>query len=431
MDMYALGLIAVFVGVLVITLTEKADKTIISLLGAIITLTLLSMRLNVPLIDGLKYVISHYIDFPTLIIMFSVLIIGEVIGEAGVFQWLSIKLVKITKGDPKKILLLLVILTIVLSAFLTIIAAAVIMSRLTVTISKALDVDSRPFLITEAVSISIGGLTSLIASPASILISQEENLTFAFFVVTTMPFAIVVAIIVSLLLLKLVNISEEVSLDRKQVLMEFDEWSVVPSKSLFYLAIVIIIGMTIGFFIYPAFIVAFTGATLFLLIRQLPFDRVAEKIEWSDILFFIGIFTVVGGVEETGVLEEIGHSLAEISAGNVIFPLLLILWISGVASGFLDEVTIALTFLPIVRELLVAGGFQVYRDVFITALILSTNLGGCLTPIGTPANLIILSTAKKEGKIVSFKEFMRLGLVIVIVNLIIASVYLLTLVFLT
>jgi len=423
MDIYAMGLIAVFVGVLVVTLTEKADKTVISLLGAIATLTLLSMRLNVPLIDGLKYVISHYVDFPTLIIMFSVLIIGEVIGEAGVFQWLSIKLVKVTKGDPKKIMLLLVILTIVLSAFLTIVAAAVIMSRLTVTISKALDVDSRPFLITEAVSISIGGLTSLIASPASILISQEENLTFVFFVITTMPFAVVMAVIVSLILLKIVKIPNEVPADRKQVLMEFDEWSVVPSRALFYLTIVIIIGMTIGFFIYPAFIVAFTGATLFLLIRQLPFNKVAEKIEWSDILFFIGIFTIVGGVEETGVLEEIGHLLAEISAGNVIIPLLLILWVSGIASGFLDEVTIALTFLPIIRELVATGGFQLYKIAFITALILSTNLGGCLTPIGTPANLIILSTAKKEGKIVSFSEFIRLGAIIVLINLVAASLY--------
>ena len=423
MDIYAMGLIAVFVGVLVVTLTEKADKTVISLLGAIATLTLLSMRLNVPLIDGLKYVISHYVDFPTLIIMFSVLIIGEVIGEAGVFQWLSIKLVKVTKGDIKKIMLLLVILTIVLSAFLTIVAAAVIMSRLTVTISKALDVDSRPFLITEAVSISIGGLTSLIASPASILISQEENLTFVFFVITTMPFAVVMAVIVSLILLKIVKIPNEVPADRKQVLMEFDEWSVVPSRALFYLTIVIIIGMTIGFFIYPAFIVAFTGATLFLLIRQLPFDKVAEKIEWSDILFFIGIFTIVGGVEETGVLEEIGHLLAEISAGNVIIPLLLIQWVSGIASGFLDEVTIALTFLPIIRELVATGGFQLYKIAFITALILSTNLGGCLTPIGTPANLIILSTAKKEGKIVSFSEFIRLGAIIVLINLVAASLY--------
>ncbi len=430
MDIYAMGLIAVFVGVLVVTLTEKADKTVISLLGAIATLTLLSMRLNVPLIDGLKYVISHYVDFPTLIIMFSVLIIGEVIGEAGVFQWLSIKLVKVTKGDTKKIMLLLVILTIVLSAFLTIIAAAVIMSRLTVTISKALDVDSRPFLITEAVSISIGGLTSLIASPASILISQEENLTFVFFVITTMPFAVVMAAIASLILLKIVKIPNEVSAERKQVLMEFDEWSVVPSHALFYLTIVIIIGMTIGFFIYPAFIVASTGATLFLLIRQLPFDKVAEKIEWSDILFFIGIFTIVGGVEETGVLEEIGQLLAEISAGNVIIPLLLILWVSGLASGFLDEVTIALTFLPIIRELVATGGFQLYKTAFITALILSTNLGGCLTPIGTPANLIILSTAKKEGKIVSFSEFIKLGAIIVLINLVAASLYIATLVLL-
>ena len=161
--------------------------------------------------------------------------------------------------------------------------------------------------------------------------------------------------------------------------------------------------------------------------RNIPFHRISKEVEWEDIFFFIGIFIIIGGVEHTGILHEIGLGLSAISGGNPLIPLMIIVWFTGVTSGFLDEVTIALTFLPIITTLVEASGFEIYATIFMIALILSTNLGGCLTPIGTPANLLILSKARKEGTKITFTEFLRLGTIAVTINLIVESLYIIAL----
>ncbi|MGQ4832354.1 MAG: SLC13 family permease [Candidatus Asgardarchaeia archaeon] len=423
MDAYSILIIAVFIGTLIAILSEKIDKTAVSLLSALIVLYILSQSTKISIEDAFKLAIEEFIDFPTLVIMFSILIVGTLIGETGVFQWLAIKLVKLTRGDSNKLLMVLVILTVIMSSFLTIIAAAIIMSKLTISIARALDINPKPYMIAEATSISIGGLTSLIASPASILISQEVGLTFLFFTINTLPLAILLAVVAAFTLLRILQIPKKIPEIRRAVILEFDEWSVVPSKRMFYVTIFILIGMTVGFLIFPAFIVSFAAALLFLILTRKHFDAVAHEIEWSDILFFIGMFTIIGGIEYTGILEAIGHELASLSGGNALIPLVLILWISGISSGFLDEVTIALTFLPIIREVVAVGGFDNYFIIFVLALILSTNLGGCMTPIGTPANLLIISTAKSEGEVISFTTFLRIGAIIVFMNLMIATLY--------
>jgi len=419
----SIALIAIFLGTLLFILTEKADKSIVALAGGLLTFVILSYHFNFNFNVVFRKVIDEFIDFPTLIIMFGVLVVGVVVNESGLFQWVAIKIVKLTRGSPQKLLFLLILLTILLSSLLTILAAVIILGRLTISITKALDIDPKPYLLSEAVAVSIGGLTSLIASPASILIAQKVDLDYMFFIIHTLPFAIILAIIVSFVLTKTVELPEKITELRRMVIMEFDEWSVVPNKFLFYASLIILIGMVVGFFLFPAYIVAFTGAILFLIIHGTSFEKIAKEIEWSDILFFIGIFIIVGGVEYTGILEAIGHILAEVSGGNPMVPLLIIIWFTGIASGFLDEVTIALTFLPIINELVYTAGFLEHYHIFIIALILSTNLGGCMTPIGTPANLMILSIAEKEGKSISFKTFLKYGSLVVFINLIIASAY--------
>ena len=429
MAIYSIVIIAVFIATLLVILTEKVDKITVSFISALIILYILSVTHEMSIEETFKMAIEEFIDFPTLVIMFSVLIVGTVTGETGVFQWLAIKLVKLTRGDSVKLMMVLVVLTVFMSSVLTIIATAVIMSKLTVSITRALDINPKPFMLAEAASVSIGGLTSLVASPASILISQEIGLGFSFFVINTLPLALILVMIISFILLKALHIPTKIPEIRRAVILEFDEWSVVPSKFHFYTTIIILLGMTVGFFIFPTFIVAFATAIFLLVITRKHFDDVAHELEWSDILFFFAIFIIIGGIETTGILERIGYELARISGGNVIFPLLLLLWISGISSGFLDEVTIALTFLPIIRELVVTAGFSEYFLVFIVALILSTNLGGCMTPIGTPANLLIISTAQKEGEEITFSDFLKVGVLVVSINLLIASVYITFLLF--
>ena len=429
MSIYSIIIIAVFIATLIVILTEKVDKITVSFISALIILYVLSISHKMSIEETFKLAIEEFIDFPTLVIMFSVLIVGTVTGETGVFQWLAIKLVKLTKGNSVKLMIVLVVLTVLMSSVLTIIATAVIMSKLTISITRALDINPKPYMLAEATSISIGGLTSLVASPASILISQEIGLDFSFFVINTLPLALILVVIISFILLKVLHIPTKIPEIRRAVILEFDEWSVVPSKFHFYMTIVILLGMTAGFFVFPTFIVAFAAAVFLLVITRKNFDDIAHELEWSDILFFFAIFIIIGGIETTGILERIGYELARVSGGNVIFPLLLLLWISGISSGFIDEVTIALTFLPIIRELVITAGFSEYFLVFIVSLILSTNLGGCMTPIGTPANLLIISTAQKEGEEIKFSDFLKIGLLIVTINLLIASVYITLLLF--
>jgi len=427
MALWDIVIIAIFLTILGILITEKLDKTVVTLIGAVITAVILNFVEHMPFEE-----IVLFIDFPTIMIIFGVLVAGNVMNDSGLFQWLAIKLVKLTKGDITKIFILLTMLTVILSSVLTILVAAIVVFQITNAITKALNIDPKPFLTAEAVMISIGGTTSLIASPASIIIAEFAHLSFVFFTIYTMPIGILLGLIHVGIFIhifhKRMTLDKEVTQIIKDVLLEFDEWSVVPDKKLFYASLVCLIGMIVGFVVFPEpHLVAFTSGLIFLLIGNIPFHRISKEVEWEDIFFFIGIFIIIGGVEHTGILHEIGLGLSAISGGNPLIPLMIIVWFTGVTSGFLDEVTIALTFLPIITTLIEASGFEIYATIFMIALILSTNLGGCLTPIGTPANLLILSKARKEGTKITFTEFLRLGTIIVTINLIIESLYIVAL----
>lgn len=425
MELWAIAIILIFIGTVIIMISEKLDKTAVTIMGAILTFIILNFV-------GVSFdEVVGFVDFPTIMTMFGVLVAGAVVNEAGLFQWIAIKLVKLTRGEPEKLFILLTMLTVALSSILTILAAAIIIFRLTISITRALNIDPKPFLFAESIIVGIGGTTSLIAAPSSILISQFANLNFVFFIVYTLPIGITAGIVVTFILSKMLKIPTNVSDIRKMVLMEFDEWSVVPDRNLFYISAIVLAAMIIAFIVIPApYLVAFTSGIIFLLIRKISFNEIAKEIEWGDLFFFIGIFVIVGGVEHTGVLYEIGRALGTMSGGNALIPLLFIVWFTGITSGFLDGVTIALTFIPIIRELVVAGGFNQYFYVFVIALILSTNFGGCLTPIGTPANLMLLSMGKKEGTEISFMEFLKLGAIALIVNMIFESIYVTILFFL-
>jgi len=417
MELWAIAIIIIFLATLVIMITEKLDRTATTISGAILVFVILSF-------EGITFEeILSFVDFPTIMTMFGVLVAGMVVNDAGLFQWIAIKLVKLTKGEPTFLFMLLTMLTVLLSSILTILAASIIIFRLTISITRALDIDPKPFIISEAVVVGIGGATSLVAAPSSILIAQFANLNFAFFIIHTLPIAILLGIINTFLLKKQVDLPTEISDIRKAVLMEFDEWSVVPDKNLFYLSAIVLTAMVVSFLFFPAYLVAFVGGIIFILIKRQPFNEIVREMEWGDLFFFIGIFIIVGGVEHTGVLQAIGRAMGSMSPGNPLVPLLIIVWFTGITSGFLDGVTIALTFIPIIDELVASGGFTQYFTVFVIALILSTNFGGCFTPIGTPANLILISLGKSEGIDISFAEFLKYGLITVTVNLIVESLY--------
>ena len=418
MELWIALMFGIFIVTLVLALSEKFDKAEITILGAIATYINLAVFTGATLEDVLSF-----IEWPTIIIMFSVLVTGLLINEAGLFQWIAIKLVKLTEGDFKKIFFSLIMLTILLSSVVTILVAAIIIGRLTISITDALDVDPYPYLISEAVAVGIGGATSMVASPNAILISDFAKLDFVFFMVYTFPFSVIVGLITSLLLIKIIGNLGEVSELRKTVLMEFEEWSVVPDIKMFYLSAIMLSAMIIGFIIFPAYLVALFIAIIYLLIRKKPLNEIAEDLEWGDLFFFIGIFIIVGGVEHTEILQEIGNALGTISAGNPLIPIVLIMWITGLSSGFLDGVTIVLTFMPIIDQLVKSGGFSNLFPLFMIVLVLSTNFGGSMTPIGTPASLLIVSLASSKGVHISFKNFIKLGAIIVFLNLALATVY--------
>lgn len=426
MELWAIAIFLIFGVVMVITITEKLDKTTITIFGAVLTYIILSFTGTT-----LEDVIS-FIDFPTIMTMFGVLVAGTIVNDAGLFQWAAIRLVKLTKGEPIKLFVLLTLLVIFLSSVLTIFVAAIVVSQIIISITRALDIDPKPFFLASAVAVSIGGVTSLIASPASILVAEFAEVGLVFFVIYTMPIGIITGILLVFVFQKIMKISTNVSEVRRSVIMEFDEWSVVPDKNLFYASAILIFGMILAFIFFPApHLVAFVSGILFLLVSRSKFINVAKELEWDDIIFFIGIFVIVGGIEHTGILAEIGDILGSLSHGDPLLPLMIIVWIVGLASGLLDAIVLVLLFIPIIHELIVVGGFGNYFYVFIIALILSSNIGGCLTPIGTPANLIVLSRGQKEGAKITGEEFLKYGIIAVILGLIVESIYIVILYFLT
>ncbi|KPK22295.1 MAG: hypothetical protein AMJ76_00050 [Dehalococcoidia bacterium SM23_28_1] len=370
------------------------------------------------------------IDFNVIFLLVGMMIIANILGKTGAFQWLAIRSAKLAKGNPVQILLLMAVITAAASAFLDNVTTVVLMAPLAIFVASILEVNPVPFLLTIIMASNIGGTATLIGDPPNIIIGSGADLDFLDFLVHLGPIIILILVVFLAMVFLLFRHQLQTRPELQHRIMELDESEVLTDRSLLHKALAILALVGIGFLLhgpldYEPATVALAGATALILIgRQHPREALLE-VEWSTIFFFVGLFMVVGGAEEVGLLEDIGERMADASGGSLTAAAMLTLWPTGILSSIVNQIPYAAAMIPVVREM--NAGLPVGASAsnpLWWALALGAGLGANFTPVAAAANVYVIGVADRAGYKVTFLQFLRYSLLVTLVSLVIATIYL-------
>jgi len=418
MIIYVLLLILVYV----LIITEVVHKSIAALIGAAISVIVGSF---LGLFDVTE--VGEFIDLRTLGIIIGVMILVEVSRRSGLFQFIALKAIRMSGYKPRRLFVIFCLLTAFLSGIIGNITAMLIIGTLTVLTLVPLGVNPVPFLIAEVIISNVGSLMTLIGGIPPILVSSAAGLSFFEFTVFSMPFCITLVLItINILLLtfkKRIPAKFEYDI---AIFEEMDPWVVVTDKKLFWRSLMILSLTIILFTTYDKLrltleFVAMLGGVLLLLLSGVDPEGVFRNLEWGTIFFFIGFFVLIGSIERSGLLEEIAKGLSHIAGSNILIAMLMLMWIGGLLSAIIDNIPITLTLIPVVKDLSVLTGLNITPLWW--ALLYGVVLGGNFTPLASPCGIIMLGIAKKEGYEISFKEFVKIGAPLAILQIFISFIY--------
>ena len=411
--------IVIFLLVMVAIVSEKVHRAAASLAGAVILLVT-----HVLTVDS---AIEH-VDVNTIGVLVGMMLFVAVVKNSGLFEYIAIKSAKLTHGKPWAIMAVFTIITAALSAFLDNVTTVLLVGPMTLAITSILKVNPVPFLLTQILASNMGGTATLIGDPPNIMIGSEAGLGFADFILNTAP-AVVIIMAASLLCFYLMfGRKLKVSDDAMQAVMELDENRAIKDKSLLIKSVVMIGLVVIGFMFHSSLgmescTIALLAAVIMMIVGKQDVEDVIIGVEWSTILFFIGLFVVVGGMEETGVIDQLATLLIGMTGGNMVLTMLIILWVSAIVSSFLDNIPFVATLIPMILAIQAESGMDV------TPLWWALSLGACLggngTLIGASANVVLSGISNKNGYPITFMSYLKVGFPMMILSVAISMVYLL------
>ena len=378
----------------------------------------------------------EHIDFETLMLLTGMMILVSLIKESGFFTIVSVKIAEITKGSPVKILVLFSIVTALMSAFLDNVTTVLIIIPIIIELTRGMGLDPKNYVLSQVLISNIGGTATLIGDPPNVIIGSKVGLSFNQFILNLSPAVIPIFIIVlgyiwyiNRVEFKPINTSMSklvsIQLLLEKIRFEFANIKIDKSlmiKSLACLIFAILLFITQTMTGLAPGVVALGMAMVLLIISRANVEHVLEEVEWSTLLFFTGLFILVGVLEEHGVIEWIAHNVFMNVGDNPYVIVLMVLWVSGIVSGFLDNIPFTITMIPIIGLMLESN--PIPNNILWWALALGACLGGNITMIGASANIVSVGIAKKYGVEISFFDFMKKGLIITLISLIIASIYL-------
>lgn len=411
--------IGVFVVTYILIMSEKVNRTAVAMVGAF-----LMVVLNIEHQDqALKY-----IDFNTIGLLIGMMIIVNIMKKSGIFQYVAIKAAKFAKGDPWKIILYFCIITGVSSAFLDNVTTVLLIVPVTLVITDTLNLNPIPFLVPEILIANIGGTATLIGDPPNIMIGSATGLGFVDFITALGPVVVVIFITTMIAFKFGYRIHYRASEENKKKVTKMDEKRAIKDPILMRKSIVVLAFTILGFVLHQklgyesATIALFAGAVL-LLISNVDVEDIFIEIEWATIFFFISLFMLVGALEEVGVMTFLASKLLEVTQGNMVMTMLVILWVSAIASSVLDNIPFVATMIPLIKNYGQMSGLDVTPLWW--ALALGACLGGNGTLIGASANVIVSGLLAKHGQKLSFGYYLKIGFPLMIVSIIISTVYLL------
>ena len=423
----------VFLVAYIFIASEKFQKSVVALIGAAIVLLFGLVPVHGYLdIQNMEYIkgVFGYVDFEVIFLLVGMMIIVDISSRSGIYKWIAINLLKITKGHPMMVMFALALFTAVASAFLDNVTTVVLIMPITFVIAKEFEIDPVPFLITEVLASNIGGTATLIGDPPNIIIGSRAGLSFMDFVKELTPLVTVIFIISMALLIYMFRKELVGTPEKMKYIANLDNSKTIVDRKLMMRSIITLLIVILGFVTHDithisAFIFALGGAA-FLLLFENP-KEIYKEVEWLTIFFFIGLFILIGAFESNGGIKFLADKLIVLTNGSLDAAVMIILWASGVLSGIVDNIPYTATMAPLISELInPANPHAITGNTHALwwALSLGACLGGNLTIVGAAANVIVSETAAAEGYKISFMRFMKYGSIITFISLVLSSVYL-------
>lgn len=415
----ALLAVGIFVFTYGLIISEKIHRTIAAIFGG-----------GFVILFGIvqQHTALKHVDFNTLGLLIGMMIIVSITAETGIFKYIAIRSAKVVKGNPLAILITLSVITAIGSAFLDNVTTVLLMVPITFSITRQLNITPIPFLISEILMSNIGGTATMIGDPPNIMIgSAVRSLTFGQFIMNLAPIITIIGVVTILLLLIVYRKQLKVDEKTRQRILELDEKDEINNQTLMIKSLSVMSLTTIGFFFHQIIgvesaTIAIIGAFLLLLLSGEEYvEKSFEKVEWPTIFFFIGLFVLVSGLEETGVIKQVASFVMSLTGGNETASCFLVLWFSAFASAFVDNIPFVATMIPLIKQLGVLGVHHI--EPLWWSLSLGACLGGNGTLIGASANLIVAGLAGKEGYKISFKKYFQVGFPLMILSICISMVY--------
>ena len=407
--------------------TEKIPKVTIALLGAAITI-ILGLVSQTRVLDGgvlnpIYFV--QYVDFNVIFLLVAMMIIVNITTKSGIFSFLANELLKLTKGHPVWILMALGIFTAVVSAFLDNVTTVILVMPITFAIAEKLDIDPLPYLLTEVFASNIGGTATLIGDPPNIIIGSAAGFSFMDFVNNLTLVVAIILLAVVFTMAVFFRKKLKTTPEKMHEAANIDNSKTITDKTHMIRSIIVLALVILGFVTHDkthieTCVAAMLGASVLLLFEK-P-TEILRDVEWNTIFFFVGLFIIIGGVEASGGIRLLAEWILRITQGSQEAASMLILWASGIISGIIDNIPYTATMSPMLVEIEKTMGAD-YTYPLWWCLSLGACLGGNMTMIGAAANVIVSETAAKHGHPMFFMRFMKYGVIVVAISLIISSVY--------
>jgi len=407
--------IAIFAITFLLIARERVHKTIAALAGGV-AMILLGVVTQ-------KQAFEH-VDFNVIFLLAGMMILAGILRKTGVFGWTAIRAARLAGGEPYRLLVILCVITAVASALLDNVTTVLLVGPVTLFITARMGLSPMPYIISEILASNIGGMATLIGDPPNILIASAAHIDFLDFLLNMGPLAVVVLILFLIAARWMFRTHLVADPEMRAALMAVDEREMIMDPVLLRRSL-IVLGLTIvGFFIHgplgwePATI-ALAGAVAAMIVAHDDPREILREVEWTTLFFFIGLFMLVAGVIEIGVMDALGRWLTAITGGGLAAGSMLILWLSGGLSGIIDNIPYTATMLPVLEQLSVPHS----SHALWWSLAAGADLGGNATIIGASANVILASLAERDGHPISFWTFARYAVPVTIGSLLVSSLY--------
>ncbi len=413
--------IVIFIAAYALIISEKVHRTIVAMVGAM-------LMVLCGIIDQATAI--KHIDFNTLGLLMGMMIIVNITGETGLFNFLAIRAAKIVHAQPLKLLVALSILTAICSALLDNVTTVLLTVPITFSITQQLKVDVKPFLIAQILSANIGGTATLIGDPPNMMIASAVGLSFMDFIINLAAPAIGIFLITIALLILIYHSELHTQPELQDKVMRISSLSKITDQKLLVkcltaLALTFALFFTHNRLGLETATSALTGAGFLLLLTARNDNAMVAKtlnrIEWMVIFFFAGLYVLVGALVETGVIELMAARLIEFTCGSVSMTAILILWLSALASAFIDNIPFVATLIPLIKDMGSMGLTNL--EPMWWSLALGACLGGNGTLVGASANVVVASIATQKNKALAFMDFMKIAFPLMILSIIISTAY--------